>query len=210
MESIWSRYWNRQESDLAALLHDIGKPDTFKLIEGKGPTFYNHPIVGARITEAVLRDAKVSQSLIDDVSWLVAHHLRPAEHSSGWSDSAVRRFVKECGPRASDLMILSRSDLTTRNPAKIRAAHKNADALLAKMERVIAEDAMPPLLKKGFGNWLIDKWNLSGRDIGTVKNQIEQLVETGDLPRSAEFDVYESAVEKAIRSLCDEVQICKC
>lgn len=195
---------------LAALLHDIGKPQTFKVIPGKGPTFYNHPIVGASITEESLRDSKVDKSIITDVSWLVSHHLRPAEHSDEWSDSAVRRFVKECGPRSSDLMALSRADLTTRNPAKIRSARRNAEALLTKMERVIAEDAVPQALRKGFGNWLMDHWGLSGRDVGSVKRQIESLVEIGSLPRGEDFSAYEAEVERAVAALNSEIKTCEC
>lgn len=139
---------------MSALLHDIGKPDTLRFSKEKGATFHNHPAVGANLAKAALREMRWDASRCDEVVWLVAHHLRPAEHSSAWSDSAVRRFVRECGDRAQLLIELSRADLTTRNPVKRARARDNADSLEAKMRRVIASDAAPRALVKGFGNWL--------------------------------------------------------
>jgi hypothetical protein len=107
-------------------------------------------------------------------------------------------------------MTLSRADLTTRNPAKIRAANRNAEALLTKMERVIAEDAVPQALRKGFGNWLMNRWGLSGRDVGSVKRQIESLVEIGSLPRGEDFSAYEAEVERVVATLNSEIKTCEC
>lgn len=193
---------------LAALMHDIGKPATLRFVKGKGATFHNHPAVGARITDEIFKDLRVRR--YDDVTWLVAHHLRPAEHSSEWTDSAIRRFIKECGDRAADLMSLSRADLTTRNPAKIRRARDNADALCSRMESVIESDSRPKLLMKGFGDWLMKRWGLSGREIGIVKRAIESQVEAGSLPIAADFCEYERATEEAIRNMKDSVAVCEC
>lgn len=195
---------------LAALLHDVGKPATYRFSREKGATFHGHPQVGADIARALLAEAHCSPDDRDRVTWLVANHLRPAEHSSAWSDSAVRRFVRDCGDRAADLLSLSRADLTTRNPAKIRRARDNAASLTSRMEAVIAEDALGQPLLKGFGTWLSTGWGLSGREIGIVKRAIEDQVERGELPRREEFSVYESAAASAVAALRTDVSTCDC
>lgn len=194
---------------LAALLHDIGKAATLRYVQGKGATFHGHPMVGARLASAVLADAGCPD---DGVVWLVEHHLRPAEHSSVWSDSAVRRFVRDCGPRANELMLLSRADLTTRNPIKRRRANENADTLVARMEAVIAEDAVPPALRKGFGTWLEEKWNVApGPLMGAVKRELERRIDAGELPRNEEHAAYDVAVGEALSHLAvDGPERCGC
>lgn len=184
---------------LAALLHDIGKAATLRYVPGKGATFHGHPTVGARLARAVLADAGCAD---DGVVWLVEHHLRPAEHSHVWSDSAVRRFIRDCGPMAQELMLLSRADLTTRNPIKRRRANENADTLVARMEAVIAEDAIPPALRKGFGTWLETRWGVApGPTMGAVKRELERRIDAGELPRNEEHSTYDVAVGEALSRL---------
>lgn len=194
---------------LAALLHDIGKAATLRYVRGKGATFHGHPTVGARLASAVLADANAQD---EHVVWLVEHHLRPAEHSAQWSDSAIRRFVRECGPKAYDLLALSRADLTTRNPVKRKRAADNADTLVSRMEQVIAEDAIPPALRKGFGTWLQDRWHVEpSRLMGAVKRELERRIDAGELPRNEEHMVYDRAVGEALAKLNQgEPTTCTC
>lgn len=194
---------------LAALLHDIGKAATLRYVQGKGATFHGHPTVGARLAAAALADAG---SADDGIVWLVEHHLRPAEHSAAWSDNAIRRFVRDCGPRANELMLLSRADLTTRNPIKRRRANDNADTLVSRMEAVIAEDAVPQALRKGFGTWLAEKWGVPpGPMMGAVKRELERRIDAGELPRNEEHVAYDAAVGEALaRFAAVEPERCEC
>ena len=195
---------------LAALLHDVGKAATLRYVRGKGATFHGHPMVGAKLASAVLADASEPD---EHVVWLVEHHLRPAEHSAQWTDSAVRRFVRDCGPRAGDLLALSRADLTTRNPIKRKRAVDNADTLVSRMETVIAEDAVPQALRKGFGTWLRDRWGVEpGPTMGAVKRELERRIDEGELPRNEEHITYDTAVGEALAKLGrgGEPTICTC
>ena len=121
---------------LAALLHDIGKPDTKKMHPGGKVSFHHHEVVGAKLARVRLSALRFPKDVIEDVTQLVALHLRFHGYSQGqWTDSAVRRYVTDAGPLLGRLHLLTRSDCTTRNAAKARALASAYDAL----ERRIAE-----------------------------------------------------------------------
>jgi poly(A) polymerase len=121
---------------LAALLHDIGKPDTKKLHDGGKVSFHHHEVVGAKLTRTRLSALRYPKDVIEDVAQLVALHLRFHGFSQGqWTDAAVRRYVRDAGPLLDRLHKLTRSDCTTRNAAKARALAAAYDEL----ERRIAE-----------------------------------------------------------------------
>jgi poly(A) polymerase len=113
---------------LAALFHDVGKPATREFNE-EGVTFRFHDVVGAKMTRKRMSELKYSQELIDDVSTLVELHLRFHTYKLGWSDKAVRRYVRDAGPLLEELNELTRCDCTTRN------ARKAAD-LAARMDEL--------------------------------------------------------------------------
>jgi poly(A) polymerase len=104
---------------LAALLHDIGKPKTRALIEGGGVSFHHHEVVGARLAVARLKALHFDNHTIEAVETLVALHLRFHGYGDGeWSDSAVRRYVRDAGELLTHLHVLTRADCTTRNVKK--------------------------------------------------------------------------------------------
>ena len=103
---------------LAALfLHDIAKPNT-RSISDDGVTFRFHDVVGARMTRQRMAALKYPQDMIDDVASLVELHLRFHTYKLGWSDRAVRRYVRDAGDLLEDLNELTRCDCTTRNARK--------------------------------------------------------------------------------------------
>ena len=107
---------------LAALLHDIGKPKTRALIEGGGVSFHHHEVVGSKMTKKRLKELRFDRETIDDVSTLVALHLRFHGYGGGeWTDSAVRRYVRDAGDLLLHLHVLTRADCTTRNVRKAQA-----------------------------------------------------------------------------------------
>ena len=113
---------------LAALFHDIGKPAT-RAISDEGVTFRFHEVVGAKMTRKRMTALRYSQEMIDDVSALVELHLRFHTYKLGWSDKAVRRYVRDAGPLLDELNELTRCDCTTRNTRKAEALAQRMDEL---------------------------------------------------------------------------------
>jgi poly(A) polymerase len=113
---------------LAALFHDIAKPNTRAITE-EGVTFRFHDVVGAKITRQRLAALKYSQDIIDDVATLVELHLRFHTYKLGWSDRAVRRYVRDAGDLLEELNELTRCDCTTRNARKAQTLAARMDEL---------------------------------------------------------------------------------
>jgi len=118
---------------LAALFHDIGKPRTRGYLEGKGTTFHHHDAVGARMTRKRLIELRYSNDDVKAITELVALHLRFHTYRLGWSDSAVRRYVRDAGDLLNELNELTRCDCTTRNERKARTLSKRMDDLEARI-----------------------------------------------------------------------------
>ena len=133
---------------LAALLHDIGKPKTRSIGPG-GVSFHHHEVVGARMTEERLRALRFSNDIVHDVTKLVYLHLRIHTYAMGWTDRAVRRYVRDAGPLLNELNELQRADCTTRNQRKAAALARRMDDLEARIESLRAREELdairPPL-----------------------------------------------------------------
>jgi poly(A) polymerase len=133
---------------MAALLHDIGKPRT-RRVGPEGVTFHLHEVVGAKMAEHRLTELRYSSDLIADVRQLVLLHLRFHTYRLGWSDSAVRRYVRDAGPLLDRLNFLVRADCTTRNAFKARQLAAYSDELEERIARLEAEEELasirPPL-----------------------------------------------------------------
>ena len=128
---------------LAALLHDIGKPKTRNLIAGGGVSFHHHEIVGARLTKTRLKNLRFDGDTIDQVETLVALHLRFHGYGDGeWTDSAVRRYVRDAGELLIHLHVLTRADCTTRNAKKAERLAKTYDALEARIAKLMEEEEL--------------------------------------------------------------------
>ena len=120
---------------LSALFHDVAKPKT-RSIGANGVSFHHHEVVGARMTKDRMRALRFSNEMVADVSRLVYLHLRFHTYEMGWTDSAVRRFVRDAGPLLPELLALTRSDCTTRNQRKAEALERRIDDLEARIEQL--------------------------------------------------------------------------
>jgi poly(A) polymerase len=151
---------------LAALLHDIGKPKT-REITPDGVRFHHHEVVGARMAEARLRELRFPNATIDDVCTLIELHLRFHGYGEGWTDSAVRRYVRDAGPLLDQLNQLTRADCTTRNVARAKRLEAMQDELEERIARLAeAEnlDAMRPALD---GNQIMARLGIGpGPEVG--------------------------------------------
>ncbi len=135
------------ELRLAALLHDIGKPKT-RQITPEGVSFHHHEVVGARMARERLQALRFPGSIVEEVGRLVEMHLRFHGYST-WSDSAVRRYVRDAGSLLDDLNQLTRADCTTQNPFKAKKLAALQDDLEERIARLAEEENLqamrPPL-----------------------------------------------------------------
>jgi poly(A) polymerase len=133
---------------MAGLLHDIGKPATRRYQKG-GVSFHHHEVVGAQMSEKRLRELRYPGEFVTEVTKLVELHLRFHTFRMGWSDSAVRRYVRDAGGQLDRLNRLVRADCTTRNPVKARELATAMDTLESRIAELAAQEDLkrirPPL-----------------------------------------------------------------
>ncbi|ACU52998.1 polynucleotide adenylyltransferase/metal dependent phosphohydrolase [Acidimicrobium ferrooxidans DSM 10331] len=133
---------------LAALLHDIGKPAT-REIGPNGVSFHFHDVVGARMARRILRELRYPNDLVDDVARLVELHLRFHTYAQGWSDAAVRRYVRDAGELLEDLNELTTCDATTRNERRRRMFAERMATFEERARELAERDALrarrPPI-----------------------------------------------------------------
>jgi poly(A) polymerase len=129
---------------LSALFHDVGKPKTRAIGPG-GVSFHHHEMVGARMTRERMQALKYSTEDVEIVSTLVELHLRFHTYKMGWTDRAVRRYVRDAGPLLDRLNQLTRADCTTRNPQKARALARRMDELEERIADLRAQEELDAL-----------------------------------------------------------------
>ena len=129
---------------LAAVFHDVGKPAT-RHFDGPKVTFHHHEVVGARMTRVRLRRLRYPKSIIEDVAELVFLHMRAHTFKMGWSDSAVRRYVRDAGELLSKLNQLARCDVTTRSDRRALRIQRQIDELEERIELLRAREELDAL-----------------------------------------------------------------
>ncbi|MDW8206248.1 MAG: HD domain-containing protein [Chloroherpetonaceae bacterium] len=123
------------EVRLALLWHDIGKPST-RSEDATGIHFFHHAKAGAEITRELMTRLRFPNDVIKDVTALIAHHMRPGEYRTGWSDAAVKRLIRDCGEYLERLLLITQCDRSGINIPPEEAA--NLDELRARIERINA------------------------------------------------------------------------
>lgn len=142
---------------LAALLHDIGKPKTRELIPGGGVSFHHHEVVGARMAKNRLKALRFDNETIDSVYTLVFLHLRFHGYGSGeWTDSAVRRYVRDAGDLLVHLHVLTRADCTTRNAKKAAMLATTYDSLESRIALLQEEEELNKIRPDLDGNQIME------------------------------------------------------
>ena len=145
---------------LGALFHDVGKPRTRGYQKGKGVTFHHHDAVGARMTRTRMEALRYSKADIEAVVELVALHLRFHTYALGWTDSAVRRYVRDAGPLLGELNTLTRCDCTTRNPKKAQMLAKRMDDLEVRIDELAAKEELAAIRPELDGRQVMEQLGL--------------------------------------------------
>jgi poly(A) polymerase len=167
---------------LAALLHDVGKPKT-RSFGPDGVSFHLHDVVGARMAEERLRALRFPKETIEAVTQLVLLHLRFHTYKMGWTDKAIRRYVRDAGPLLDDLNHLVRCDCTTRNQAKARALGRRMDDLEARIAELAEREELASIRPALDGHRVMEVLGVGpGRVIGDALSMLlEARIDEGPM-----------------------------
>ena len=175
---------------LAVLLHDIGKPATRAIEPSGGVTFHHHDVLGARLAAKRLKALRFDKATTEAVATLIRLHLRFFGYAEGsWTDSAVRRYVRDAGDQLERLHILSRADVTTRNQRKADRLARAYDDLEARIAVLADEEELAALRPDLDGEAIMRILGLKpGRDVGEAyRFLMETRLDSGPLgPEEAE------------------------
>lgn len=164
---------------LAALMHDVGKVDTRSVDEDGSVHFYQHQSVGAAIARNIMHRLKFPNSSVEQVAFLISMHLRVGEYDEQWTDTAVRRLIRDAGPHLQDLITLTRADKAASNPEMPSA---DLDALQAHIGRVRERLEGGGIRSPLDGREIMDLLGVrQGPVIGEVKAFLESRIIEGEL-----------------------------
>lgn len=191
----------------AAVLHDIGKVPTRRFAGPGKVTFHGHAEEGVRMfRRGPARRIGFPDELGERVELLILYHLRGGQYDGSWTDTAVRRFAAEMGPVLTDLLDLSRADVTSKRPGKRQKCLSMISELARRIREIAEVDARVPPLPPGLGNLLMVALGLPpGKHIGELRNRLEALCEAGELESRQAPEYYVEAVRA--RGLADGLQV---
>ena len=173
---------------LAALFHDVGKPAT-RRFDGPKVSFHHHEVVGARMTRHRLRKLRYPNGTVNDVAELVFLHMRAHTFKMGWTDSAVRRYVRDAGPLLPRLNQLARCDVTTRSDRRARRIQRQIDELEERIEALRAKEELDALRPPIDGFDVMEYLGIGpGPEVGAVlKVLLEKRIDHGPYDRVEAF-----------------------
>lgn len=184
-------------SRMSALLHDIGKPKT-KGIENGKVHFRHHEVVGAKMSKKILKRLKYDNETIKKVSLLVENHLRPHTFKMGWTDSAVRRYIIDAGGLLEELNNLVRADITTKNKAKYEEINKYLDEMEERIKEVSEKEELSKLRPPISGDEIMDMFDLEpGPSVGVIMKALyEQRINDGEVSKEEAIKLAEQVYKK--------------
>lgn len=182
-----------------ALVHDIGKVPTREVDVEQGVSFHQHERVGAEMFPPIAERFKFDNHLTKEVRAIVLHHGRIARYEKAWSDSAVRRLVRELDPFTNTLLLFARADLTTSFEEKRREALGRIDHLEARIKEMERAQALRPNLPTGIGKRIMDAFEIPpSKRVGELKKRLEEQIMDGVLENNASVEYYITFLESEI------------
>ncbi len=175
-------------SRFAALMHDVGKPRTRRFLDDGTVTFHHHDVVGAKLTRKRMQALRFSKDETEAVAQLVELHLRFHGYGSGeWTDSAVRRYVRDAGDQLQRLHVLTRADCTTRNQRKAVRLRRTYDELEERIAKLSEQEELASIRPDLDGNQIMEILGIpAGRDVGEAyKFLLEQRLDVGPMSEEA-------------------------
>jgi poly(A) polymerase len=174
---------------LSALFHDVGKPKTRAFTDG-GVTFHHHEVVGARMTKVRMEALRYSNDDVENVTKLVELHLRFHTYRLGWTDKAVRRYVRDAGPLLGQLNELTRCDCTTRNANKARALSRRMDELEARIVELRAQEELDAIRPDLDGSQIMEHLGIGpSRHVGQALDHLLEIrMDEGPLSEEEAFE----------------------
>jgi poly(A) polymerase len=174
---------------LAGLLHDIGKPST-RQITDDGVSFHHHEVVGARLAEQRLRELRYPNAVVEDVCKLIELHLRFHGFGDGWTDAAVRRYVRDAGPLLDRLNLLTRADCTTRDPKRAERFARLQDELEERIARLAERENLEAMRPQLDGRQVMERLGLApGPLVGeALAYLLEIRMERGEIPEEEAYE----------------------
>ncbi len=187
-------------SRFAALMHDVGKPRTRRFVDKGKVTFYNHDVVGAKLTRKRMQALRFSKDEIEQVSKLVELHLRFHGYGDGeWTDSAVRRYVRDAGDQLERLHILTRADCTTRSQRRADRLRRTYDELEERIARLSEQEELAQIRPDLDGNQIMELLGIGPSPLvgQAYKHLLELRLDNGPMtPAAAEQALREWAAAR--------------
>src|SRR5262245_61846788 len=178
---------------LAGLLHDIGKPKT-RQIGPDGVSFHHHEVVGARMARDRLVALRYPNAVSDDVSTLIELHLRFHGYGEGWTDAAVRRYVRDAGPLLDRLNQLTRADVTTRNPERAQRFAALQDELEERIAALAEQENLEAMRPPLDGHQVMERLGVQGGPLvgEALAYLMEVRLERGPVPREEAYGLLDA------------------
>jgi len=178
---------------LAGLLHDIGKPST-RAITPDGVSFHHHEVVGARMAEQRMRALRYPNAAVEEVRTLVELHLRFHGYGEGWTDAAVRRYVRDAGQLLDKLNQLTRADCTTRDPKRAERFAGLQDELEERIARLAEQENLEAMRPPLDGRQVMERLGLEpGPIVGEALAFLMEIrMERGEISEEEAYELLEA------------------